>query len=533
MTKNIFMSYSRRELGFVDETVKKLEGQGYNVWLDYRTLIPGSPWAEQIDKGLKEADTVLLVVSKASLSSEFVELEWRHFLEMDKRVILLIFEAVDLPEELEKYEWVDFRGSYKAGLEELSSQLAQSIVEEHPVPETGFKAPWIVWVTIALSIYVAFASFQTFWTIFVPLLLIPLPYRIYKRSFDFTQVQAALAVLPLVLTLSRIVLFQDDSDAGITDSLIEGFAMGIWSWLLLIMLRTPALQRWHKPEATPPKFINPMKLEKTTPTPVPFFVDFAPQDRAVATEIVDALKKYGHPQAENVHDAKAVFVLISKFKADTKADPEKQVVFPVMLQTSDYVAPHLSKIQWIDFRPGVRGLDVIAQLLPDPKAMLKALGMRPVSAQAVYPPMITSIYYFTLLLAAVFIGASADYMFFRDFYHQLFIEEYLTIVGIFGGGSIALGVLTYFMVNGMLSRTGFFSKLPMVLTGLAVLGVLMFGMTELDDYIYFLGQEEGIEVQLSFAYFANDIFIVGLAVLVILFFMYRHDLRRWFPAKKA
>ncbi len=64
VTKNIFMSYSRRELGFVDDLVKKLEGENYNVWLDYRALIPGSPWNVQIDKGLKESDTVLLVVSQ-------------------------------------------------------------------------------------------------------------------------------------------------------------------------------------------------------------------------------------------------------------------------------------------------------------------------------------------------------------------------------------------------------------------------------------------------------------------------------------
>mgnify|MGYP003460990338 CR=1 FL=1 len=36
MTKNIFMSYSRRELGFVDDLVDKLEAQNYHVWLDYR-----------------------------------------------------------------------------------------------------------------------------------------------------------------------------------------------------------------------------------------------------------------------------------------------------------------------------------------------------------------------------------------------------------------------------------------------------------------------------------------------------------------
>ena len=123
MTKNIFMSYSRRELGFVDDLVKKLEDEKYNVWLDYRALVPGSPWNVQIDKGLKEADTVLLVVSKAAIASEYVALEWRHFLESKERVILLIFEAVDLPKELEKYEWVDFRSNYKAGLNELFSLL--------------------------------------------------------------------------------------------------------------------------------------------------------------------------------------------------------------------------------------------------------------------------------------------------------------------------------------------------------------------------------------------------------------------------
>ena len=104
MTKNVFMSYSRRELGFVDDLVTKLEKEEYTVWLDYRALIPGTPWNVQIDKGLKDSDTVLLVVSKAALASEYVALEWRHFLEMKKRLLLLIFEAVDLPEELEQYE---------------------------------------------------------------------------------------------------------------------------------------------------------------------------------------------------------------------------------------------------------------------------------------------------------------------------------------------------------------------------------------------------------------------------------------------
>ena len=64
MNPNIFMSYSRREVPFVNYLVDDLEDQGFNVWLDYRSLIPGTPWAEQIDKGIAESEVILLVVSR-------------------------------------------------------------------------------------------------------------------------------------------------------------------------------------------------------------------------------------------------------------------------------------------------------------------------------------------------------------------------------------------------------------------------------------------------------------------------------------
>ncbi len=320
MTENIFMSYSRRELGFVDDLVSKLEDKKYKVWLDYRVLIPGTPWAGQIDKGLKEADTVLLVVSKASLASEFVALEWRHFLETNKRVILLIFEAVDVPTELEKYEWVDFRGDYKAGLEELFSQLEKPIQEEHPVPEAGFKAPWVVWATIAFSVVVAVISLGAIWTLFIPWFLIPLPYKIYKRSFDFMRVQAALVALPFALGLE---LFVRASSGGVDINYVYLSLMLFSGWVLLYILRSPALQRWGKPESTVPKFANPYKPNISTPEPTPFYVDHAPQDRVIAQEMTTMFKKYGHPQADSLQSAKAVLVLISKFKSNTDAYPSQ------------------------------------------------------------------------------------------------------------------------------------------------------------------------------------------------------------------
>lgn len=533
MTQNIFISYSRRELGFVDDLAKRLEGRQYNVWLDYRALAPGLPWAGQIEKGLRDSDTVLLVVSQASLASDFVALEWRHFLETKKRVILLIFEAVNLPPELEQFEWVDFRGSFNAGLEELFSQLARPTPEARRAPESGFRAPWAVWGAIAFSAVVAVLSLGAFWTVFIPWLLAPLPYRIFRRSFDFVQVQAALLFLPLALSLSAIIYIDDA--LSLEEGLLYGLGLGVWGWLLLWALRSPALQRWSKPEANVPRFASPGKTALLNPQPVPFFVDYAPQDRAVAEDLIDTLVRYGHAQAADVHSARAVFVLISRFKNDTAADPDRQVVFPVILQTNNAIARNLSRIQWIDFRPGVRGLDVIAQLLPEPRELVKALGMRPVSALTVFPPMITTLYFFIIFFSAINLGAAVDYLLLSGILDYVPVEWQFPTVAALAANLVLFTGLGLLMLRGLTSRTGLFAHFPVILAGLAVQGALLFSYNWLDSVILEPAAEAGFdldEIGLSFANFGDWIFFVGIFALLFVFFRNRQDARRWFPSRR-
>jgi hypothetical protein len=530
-TQNIFMSYSRRELGFVDDLVSKLESERYKVWLDYRVLIPGTPWKGQIAKGLNDADTVLLVVSKASIASEYVELEWRHFLETSKRVILLIFEAVDLPKELEKYEWVDFRGSYKAGLKELFSQLKQPIQEEHPVPEAGFKIPSIVWVAFVLSIITAFSSLYVIWTLFIPWILIPLPYRIFKRNYNFTQVQAALIMLPVALFFSLVITDLEEQVDALVGTMLISLLAGI---SLLVILRSSALQRWGKPEATIPRYANPYNVDSITPKPVSFFVDYAVQDRAAAQDLIDVLKKHGHTQVDDIQSARAVLVMISRFKSDTEADPEKQVVFPVMLQYNDDISPKLLKIQWVDFRPGVRKLDALAKLLDNPAELLKALGMRPVSSQTVYSPIVTAIYYFMLYLTAFTVGSSFQY-FFASIEGLLNLSDE-TFGGVFIGlilQIILFCVLTIFIVRGVTMRKGWFASFRMLVLGLVGIGALLFWQISMADVA---GSElEGItgsdttNLAVLLPFF---IYFIGIFVMTGVFFWNRRDIQRWFPARK-
>jgi len=375
---------------------------------------------------------------------------------------------------------------------------------------------------------VAFLSLSEIWTIFIPWLLIPLPYKIYKRTFNFTQIQTALWALPIASLLSLVVYEDPSLDAVVGAGLVFGL-------LLLFILRLPAMQRWGKPEAIIPKYIHPHDPKISNPTPVPFYVDYAFQDRAIAEEIITTLKKYGHPQAENIHEAKAVLALISRFKSDTEADPAKQVLFPVLIQTNNNISEKLSKIQWIDFRPGVRGLDTIAQLLANPKELLKALGMRPVSSQTVYSPVITAIYFFVILLTVINVGAALDYIFASDAMWNASDETFdATIISLIIN-LILFGGLAYLMVRGLTTRRGLFSSFITIIIGIVLFSALMFWQSTLDTNILIEMEDAGIdssEVGISFINLASWIYFLGIAIIGLMFLRNRRDVKNWFPARK-
>jgi len=101
MIPGLFISYSRRQTPFVDSLVEQLLKDEYSVWLDYHNLVPARPWFDQIMEGLNGADAILLIVSQAAIASTNVADEWKTALELNKRIILVIFEACPLPDELQ------------------------------------------------------------------------------------------------------------------------------------------------------------------------------------------------------------------------------------------------------------------------------------------------------------------------------------------------------------------------------------------------------------------------------------------------
>ncbi|MFN8401466.1 MAG: toll/interleukin-1 receptor domain-containing protein [Anaerolineales bacterium] len=550
MAPNIFMSYSRRETGFVDDLTHRLEKAGFNIWLDYRRLIPGTPWAGQIQKGLQEAEVVLLVVSKDSIASQYVELEWRHVLnEKNKRIILVLFEAVKLPDELKKYEWVDFRGSYEAGIKELILQLKQPIRETQAPPESGFKAPVIVWASILLSAIAGIYSLLSFWTILLPLILVPLAWQVYKRNYNFSRVQTALWMSPL-LNLFGVMLFYEISHQSLEGENIAvyyfrinpllGLLVSILQWLpfsafiLIFLFRSEGMQRWGKPEANMPKFVNPYTPKNPNPTPVRFYIDHAEQDFVMAKDISNKLIQYGHQQEADIKSAESVLVLISRFKTDTTADPEHQIVFPVLVQTAQ-PSEKLSHVQWIDYRKGLKNLDALAQLLPDPTQLLTALGTRPTNgAQIVMPNMLSRIVNFLTFI--LLLNISTFFIYLLELWSNglgyILQDELAFIFSNLAQTALAVlltGGLGFFIVKSVTERRGVFSSIRSFFAGAAGLFLMLSYQYTLADYMTTLFEDYGETEITGFIAIPFLFFIFGGIVLLIMIFFNWKELRRWFP----
>lgn len=536
---SLFISYSRKEAPFVHSLFCSLEKLGYPVWLDYHSLIPGNPWQEQIYEGIAAADLFLLVVSKSSLASENVANEWQKAIELGKRIILICFEAATLPLQLESLEWVDLRSSFKKGMTNLVQQINHPQKPDQSYPEKGFRAPLLIWAAMFFSVGAALLSLPTLWTLYVPYYLVPLPYRILKRDFNFFHVQWSLLLLPFALLWSVGIYMSDNSAC---DSMVCSYSTSslkvslLVAPLLLICLWLPVMQRWGKPVSSCPKFAGRYKLKAENPKLIRFSVDAAPEDRRYADVIIYRLEKFGHQYQTGTEAADVVLVLLSAFKRTTISNPQKTVIYPVLLQDTKELDVQLQRIQWIDFRRGLKNLDRLAHLLSEPNKLLKALGVVPVGNQIVLPPVVQVFIYFLTLLAILTVGSWA--IFFLTHLTKLHLAS-LGFIAILL--SIYLGIIAL-LVRALINRRGVMASRIGLLLGLLLLGFLI--LVQLITVIIHL---PGLAIAPSQQDDAAAFIKGGMSIFVIVPLVYTlgmitsgafslwfwRDLRRWFPHSRS
>jgi len=132
-TSQVFMSYSRRDDVVMRRIAMFLRKQGIKVWVDNEKLVPGTPiWEEEIEKAVKDASAVVVVLSPDSKGSEWVRREISLADQYRKRVFPVLVrgnEEASITLRLINRQFVDLRGNENAGLSSLKTALSAYLKE--------------------------------------------------------------------------------------------------------------------------------------------------------------------------------------------------------------------------------------------------------------------------------------------------------------------------------------------------------------------------------------------------------------------
>ena len=110
----VFLCHAHADRDTVRELYTRLTKDGVDAWLDKEKLLPGQDWELEIRKAVREADVVMVCLSKQFNQAGFRQKEVRLALdtamEQPEGEIFIIparLEECDNLESLSKWQWVD------------------------------------------------------------------------------------------------------------------------------------------------------------------------------------------------------------------------------------------------------------------------------------------------------------------------------------------------------------------------------------------------------------------------------------------
>jgi hypothetical protein len=128
----VFISYSRKDIGFVRKLAGDLEKAGYEVWWDLTDLRGGDDWLRVIPAAIESSDHFVVVLSPNSAISDWVKKEYTQALSSHKKIIPIMLERSSVPFALNTINYVDFTSDdYAANFKNLLDALGYS--GENPV----------------------------------------------------------------------------------------------------------------------------------------------------------------------------------------------------------------------------------------------------------------------------------------------------------------------------------------------------------------------------------------------------------------
>lgn len=124
----IFLSHSHQDQEYADLLANRLSESGHEVWQDRFNLKAGGNLIEKVKLGIKEAQTIIVIVSKNSLQSKWVmhevsALALGDLSSENRRVIPVLIDSSSVPSYLSKYVYIDLSKGIDQGVQSLITAL--------------------------------------------------------------------------------------------------------------------------------------------------------------------------------------------------------------------------------------------------------------------------------------------------------------------------------------------------------------------------------------------------------------------------
>lgn len=185
----LFLSYSREDARRVTALAKALEAAGHEVWWD-RHIDGGSRFAREIDAALKQCEVVVVLWSRSSVDSAWVQDEAAAGRDTN-RIVPVLIENVEPPLGFRQYQSIDlstWSARRKVPAPLLSAISAKALgssstsAASRVVAKNRFSQPWRLAAVVFSLMFIAAALFGG--------------WRYFTSGFSASAATPTVAVLP-------------------------------------------------------------------------------------------------------------------------------------------------------------------------------------------------------------------------------------------------------------------------------------------------------------------------------------------------
>lgn len=154
--EKVFISYSRRNIDFARKLAGDLEKAGYDVWWDITDLEGGDVWIRKIYQAIKTSQYFIVVLTPASIESNWVTEEYAEALNLLrkrqlKKIVPLMLEQCEPPFGLTTTNYINFiDGGYAGNFHKVLDSLGYG---GKPLEVTPYRKPLLSFLPPAFRKY--------------------------------------------------------------------------------------------------------------------------------------------------------------------------------------------------------------------------------------------------------------------------------------------------------------------------------------------------------------------------------------------